>query len=63
VVLQANLQWRHPLTPLNPAAVQYIVLHHAEAATATPDDIHRWHLERDGGAWAGGGYNEYIRKD
>lgn len=62
-VLTNTLNWRFPLTPLNLPGVKYIILHHAEAETATPEDIHEWHLERDNGTWAGFGYNEYIRKD
>lgn len=47
--------------PLNLDSVKYIVLHHPEAVTATPDEINQWHLEN---GWSGGfGYNEYIRKD
>ena len=36
------------------------VLHHAAAPTASPDDIHRWHLAQ---GWRGIAYNFYIRKD
>lgn len=37
-----------------------VVLHHAEAKTASVQDINRWHLER---GWVGIGYHYYIRKD
>ena len=48
--------------PLKKEKVQYIVLHHPKAITASPEDINKWHLIDNG--WAGGfGYNEYIRKD
>lgn len=36
------------------------MLHHAAALTASPEDIHAWHL-RNG--WAGFGYHFYVRKD
>lgn len=59
-VVELNLQYRNELTPLNLTKVGYVVLHHPEAVTATPEQIHQWHLEN---GWAGAGYNEYIRKD
>jgi hypothetical protein len=62
-VIQTNFEYRKPLIPLNLDKVLFIVVHHPEAITATPEQIHQWHLERDGGTWAGFGYNEYIRKD
>lgn len=37
-----------------------IILHHAEAKSASVEDINRWHIER---GWAGIGYHYYIRKD
>jgi len=59
-IVNANLKFRNLLKPLNIKNVRYIVIHHPEAITATPQDIHQWHIER---GWSGGGYNEYIRKD
>lgn len=38
----------------------YLVLHHAEASTASVQDIHQWHLNN---GWAGIGYHYYVRKD
>lgn len=37
-----------------------IILHHAEAKSASVEDINRWHLAR---GWNGIGYHYYIRKD
>lgn len=37
-----------------------IILHHAEASSASVEEINRWHLER---GWTGIGYHFYIRKD
>lgn len=54
------LQYKNALTPLVPANVAYIVIHHPAAVTATPEIIHQWHLDN---GWSGAGYNEYIRKD
>jgi N-acetylmuramoyl-L-alanine amidase len=59
-VIQTNFKYKNPLVPLNPDKVLFIVLHHPDAAKASPEDIHRWHLEA---GYAGFGYNEYIRKD
>lgn len=36
-----------------------IILHHAEASSCTPEDIHRWHL---GNGWSGAGYHFLVRK-
>lgn len=55
-----NLKFKNELTPLNISDVKYIVVHHPEAKTATPEQIHDWHLQN---GWSGFGYNEYIRKD
>jgi N-acetylmuramoyl-L-alanine amidase len=59
-IIQSNFNYRNPLTPLVLSNIKYIVVHHAEAINATPEDIHKWHLDN---GWAGFGYNEYIRKD
>lgn len=59
-ILKANLVFNQPLAPLDLSKVQYIILHHPEAISATPDEIHQWHLEK---GWSGAGYNEYVRKD
>lgn len=37
-----------------------IILHHAEAKSATVEQINQWHLDR---GWTGIGYHYYIRKD
>jgi hypothetical protein len=59
-ILNANLKFDGQLIPLDLENVKYIVIHHAEAPKATPDDIHAWHLQN---GWIGAGYNAYIRKD
>jgi len=58
----APLKYNHPLTPFKAdlEGVEYIILHHIAATTATPEQIHSWHKNR---GWNGAGYNEYIRKD
>jgi len=60
MIVQVDLKYGRPLIPLDLERVQYIVLHHIAAKTATPAQIHQWHLDR---GWNGAGYNEYIRKD
>ena len=37
-----------------------VILHHAEASSATVWDINQWHLDN---GWVGIGYHYYIRKD
>lgn len=59
---------REPI-PLNPDIVKYLFLHHIDAKTATPQQIHEWHLHNytivngEKRYWNGGGYNFYVRKD
>lgn len=59
-VIQTNLKYNGLLVPLYPEAVIYQVVHHLKAKFATPEDIHKWHLDN---GWSGAGYNEYIKKD
>lgn len=59
-VIQTNFKYEKPLIDLNLDKVLFIPLHHPDAKTATPEQIHQWHLEA---GYAGFGYNEYIRKD
>lgn len=37
-----------------------IILHHAEATSCTPEQIHQWHLAN---GWSGAGYHFLVRKD
>lgn len=37
-----------------------IILHHAEATSCTPQQIHQWHLAN---GWSGAGYHFLVRKD
>lgn len=55
--------WNFRFTPKERKYTEYIILHHAAAKTASPEQIHEWHLQRDGGTWAGIGYNFYVRKN
>jgi len=54
------LEYLRQLIPLNMSKLKYVVLHHAAATHATPDDIHMWHRQN---GWNGAGYNLYITKD
>lgn len=60
-IIEHNWAWRHGLS--RRSVTDTIVLHHAAIKTASADDIHRAHLQRDNGTWAGIGYHLYIRKD
>ena len=57
-IIQHNWAWAHALAQRS--ATEAIVLHHAAAKTASPEDVHRWHLHN---GWAGIGYHIYVRKD
>ena len=59
-VEKLELDYKDRLIPLKLDKVRYIVLHHTASSKASPEDIHRWHLNR---GWSGFGYNEYVRKD
>lgn len=59
-VINSNLIFRNALTQLLLENVHNIIIHHIESVTATPEQIHQWHLAN---GWSGAGYNEYIRKD
>lgn len=58
--IDTNFKYLKPLIPLNLDKVFFIVLHHTASKTATPEQIHQWHLDA---GFNGFGYNEYIRKD
>jgi N-acetyl-anhydromuramyl-L-alanine amidase AmpD len=55
-----QLQFTGRLTPLNPANVRYIIVHHTAGQNTTAQDIHRMHISA---GKLGAGYNEYIRLD
>lgn len=57
-VTENTYQWARALYPRQ--TTDCVVLHHAAAKSASPDDIHRAHLAR---GWSGIGYHYYIRKD
>ena len=59
-VINPNLQFRAALTPLVPANVRDIIIHHIAGTNRTAEQIHQQHLNK---GWLGAGYNEYIRKD
>lgn len=60
-IIKHNWKWR--FTPSKRKYTKYIILHHAAARSCTPEQIHEWHLQRDGGTWAGIGYNFFVRKN
>lgn len=55
---EPRYKWAGQLT--NRRRTDAVVLHHAQAATASAQDIHRWHLNN---GWAGIGYHYVVRKD
>src|SRR5574344_1037195 len=56
-IIETNLQFGNMDTRTK---TERIILHHAEASSCTPEQIHQWHLER---GWAGAGYHFLVRKD
>lgn len=56
-IIQTNLQFRNLEKR---KTTDKIILHHADAEVCTPEDIHRWHLNK---GWSGAGYQYLVRKD
>ena len=57
-IIEEQYDWAY--NPGNRPTTIYLILHHAAAATASPQDIHRWHLTN---GWAGIAYHYYVRKN
>ena len=57
-VIEANLPRNGNFT--RRSKTDEVILHHAEASSATVWDINAWHLDN---GWVGIGYHYYIRKD
>ena len=57
-IIECNLSHTGPYTRRSKTTA--VVLHHAEASSATVWDINSWHL---GNGWNGIGYHYYVRKD
>lgn len=59
-IVKTNFTYKPDLIPLDLNNVKHIIIHHADAFEASPQNIHKWHLAN---SWSGAGYNYYIRKD
>ena len=57
-IIETNLPTNGSFSRRN--STDEIILHHAEAKSASVEEVNRWHLER---GWTGIGYHFYIRKD
>lgn len=57
-IIQKDYNWKGVLNKRK--QTKYIIIHHAAANSASPDNIHAWHLNR---GWTGIGYNFVVRKD
>ena len=57
-IVEKTYKWTKPLSKR--ATTDLLILHHAEAASCTAEDVHRWHV---GNGWAGIGYHYLVRKD
>lgn len=66
-LIETNFNYTKELIPLDLTKVETIIIHHAEAFEASPEDIHRWHLDagKDSNSpmygCCGAGYGFYIR--
>ena len=58
IISNSNLKFNSGLSTRK--STVKIILHHADATSASVEKIHSWHLAR---GWVGIGYNFYIRKD
>lgn len=56
-IKETNLAFRGSMA--NRSATNRIILHHAEATSCTPEQIHQWHLAN---GWSGAGYHFLVRK-
>ena len=59
-IREPNPALRFTQTLTKRAQTRRIILHHYHHSTATPHDVHRWHLDR---GWAGNGYNFMVDRD
>lgn len=59
-IYNANLKYKEPLISLNLNKVFFIVIHHTDAESSPPEQVHKWHIEN---GWSGNGYNEMIMKN
>lgn len=57
-IIETNLAFRGSMAARS--ATNRIILHHAEATSCTPKQIHQWHLAN---GWSGAGYHFLVRKD
>lgn len=54
---EVKYDWAGALVKRN--TIDMIVLHHADASTCSPQDIHWWHIRQN---WSGIGYHYFINK-
>ncbi|OPX87006.1 MAG: N-acetylmuramoyl-L-alanine amidase [Pelotomaculum sp. PtaB.Bin104] len=57
-IIDQQYSWRDSLA--DRSTTDYIILHHAAVSAASPQDIHRMHLNN---GWTGIGYHFYVAKD
>lgn len=56
-IYETNLSFKHMSKR---SSTNRIILHHAAAKTASPEQIHEWHLNN---GWSGAGYHFLVRKN
>lgn len=57
-IIEQEYNWAY--LPGNRTSTTHLILHHAAAESATPLQVHSWHLAN---GWAGIAYHYYVRKD
>lgn len=57
-IIETNLDFRGSMA--NRSKTNRIILHHSDASSCTPQQIHQWHLNN---GWSGAGYHFLVRKD
>ncbi len=59
-LIDRNLTFDKPLSSLRKGEVEYLILHHEAAPSASVEQVHAYHK---GKGWGGIAYHLYVRKD
>jgi hypothetical protein len=62
LIVETKFKYKEDLQALDLDVIEHLIIHHTASKTATPEQIHEWHLQKNDGT-IGFAYNEYIRKD
>ena len=59
-LIDRNLNFDKALVSLDKSAVEYLILHHEAASSASVEQVHAYHRNK---GWGGIAYHLYVRKD